>query len=292
MISIPYVLRCIVLPVMVLYILFSCKSTDGVDNYILDNVDFQEWRIDSIANGVIWKNCHFDKLFDSKQNINIIDVDLLKANVDLVYSDSLKFLTSSYGILHNGIAAVNGTFFNMKDGGSLEFLKINGKIITKVVDEERIQPFKGEAALTIDKSNNLDIIVNKDSIYYSDKYKDIISAGPLLIFNNRMELVVEDKFCLERHPRTAIGITSNNHLILFVVDGRSIESAGFTIKELALFMKSLNCIKALNMDGGGSSSMWVKNEPYNGIINKPSDNKNFDHDGERPVANAIVIKSN
>lgn len=62
-----------------------------------------------------------------------------------------------------------------------------------------------------------------------------------------------------------------------------------TIDELALLMKDLNCVNALNLDGGGSTTMWIKGK---GVVNHPSDNGKFDHEGARAVANAIIVKQN
>jgi exopolysaccharide biosynthesis protein len=45
----------------------------------------------------------------------------------------------------------------------------------------------------------------------------------------------------------------------------------------------------MNLDGGGSAAMWIKGKPHKGIVSHPSDNKAFDHLGERAIANAIVI---
>ena len=72
-----------------------------------------------------------------------------------------------------------------------------------------------------------------------------------------------------RAPRTAIGIKKNNDIILVVVDGRSTQSCGMTLQELAAFMIKLGAKDALNFDGGGSSEMVLKGN----IVNKPSDGK-------------------
>jgi exopolysaccharide biosynthesis protein len=62
-----------------------------------------------------------------------------------------------------------------------------------------------------------------------------------------------------------------------------------SLPELTDVLKWLNGKDALNLDGGGSSTLYVKGAGENGIVNYPTDNKQFDHEGERPVANAILI---
>lgn len=250
------------------------------------------WKSDSIIDGVVWSSQQFKSLFNSSQNINIIDIDLNKKNVeiDIAFSDSLTFLTSTYGILSRGIAAINGTFFDERNGGALEHLKVDNEVINEVY-EEMFQSYKGDAALTIDTLGRVDITTKKDSRYYGIMYRDVIAGGPHLIHNGRINDFFEDDFCSKRNPRTSVGITNTNHLLFIVVDGRSNQSEGFTILELATFMKEIGCIQALNLDGGGSSTMWIKDQPFNGVVNNPSDNKKFDHQGQRPVANAIIIRA-
>ena len=72
-----------------------------------------------------------------------------------------------------------------------------------------------------------------------------------------------------------------------MADGRFKDTAeGFTLPELERIMLWLGCTEAINLDGGGSSTMYIKDE---GVINFPSDNKQHDHEGERPVSNAILV---
>ena len=75
-------------------------------------------------------------------------------------------------------------------------------------------------------------------------------------------------------------------MIAVVVDGRNTQAEGMTINEVTLLMQALGCREAMNLDGGGSSTAWVENL---GVVNFPSDNKIFDHEGERGVANVITF---
>lgn len=89
---------------------------------------------------------------------------------------------------------------------------------------------------------------------------------------------VTDNDWAEQHPRTAVGYSSDNKKVYFcVVDGRGV-SAGVRTKELGYILKSAGAATALNLDGGGSSAMYIKEL---GVVNTPSDGK------ERPVCNGI-----
>ncbi|MDP9184516.1 MAG: phosphodiester glycosidase family protein, partial [Actinomycetota bacterium] len=84
-----------------------------------------------------------------------------------------------------------------------------------------------------------------------------------------------------RNPRTAIGVTAIDRVIMFVVDGRTSVSIGFTLHRLAHWMRWLGAVDAVNLDGGGSATMWINGR---GVVNHPTDTA-----GERPVSNAVVV---
>ncbi len=82
-----------------------------------------------------------------------------------------------------------------------------------------------------------------------------------------------------RHPRVAIG-WNDQYIFLVEVDGRQRSlSVGMTFPELAAYMVKLGCQEAMNMDGGGSATLWV----CGNVINSPSEGK------ERPCSNALVV---
>jgi len=83
------------------------------------------------------------------------------------------------------------------------------------------------------------------------------------------------KFAETKHPRTAVGLKSDA-LLFVVVDGRQPGySEGMTLFELAEFLRNAGCTDALNLDGGGSTTLWVRGA----VVNRPSDGR------ERPIAN-------
>jgi len=114
----------------------------------------------------------------------------------------------------------------------------------------------------------------------------IIGAGPRLLaagkfVANEEAASYSESLMRLRHPRTAIGWRADGHLILVTVDGRQPQkSVGMTIEELAKLMTELGCVEAMNLDGGGSTTMVIRNE----IANSPSDAA-----GERPVSDALLI---
>lgn len=88
-----------------------------------------------------------------------------------------------------------------------------------------------------------------------------------------------NSFRTVRHPRTAVGITQNGYVLIAVVDGRQITSRGASLLELAAVMQSQGCTGAINLDGGGSSTLVVGDV----VINSPSDGQ------QRTVASGLLV---
>lgn len=113
--------------------------------------------------------------------------------------------------------------------------------------------------------------------------KEAIGGGPRLVKGGVASVPRDyerfDPSYNSRHPRTAIGYTASREVILLTVDGRSELSKGLTLDELASLMAKLGCVDAMNLDGGGSTTLVLEGE----VLNRPSDG------GLRSVANALLL---
>jgi exopolysaccharide biosynthesis protein len=119
---------------------------------------------------------------------------------------------------------------------------------------------------------------------------DIMVAGPMLMYHNAMEhLDTASAFIKTRNPRTGVAVTKNR-VLLITIDGRNENAAGVTIVEMAKIVKWLNAQDGINLDGGGSTTMWIKGTTANNVVNYPTDNKKWDHDGVRKVANVVLVQ--
>jgi len=108
----------------------------------------------------------------------------------------------------------------------------------------------------------------KSSSYWN--VRDALHAGPVIIHSSKINIPVEEEVFFNTpvagvQPRSAVGYTKDNHLILMVVDGRQADSRGVYLEELALMMKEFDCVEALNLDGGGSSSLVADSR----LLNRP-----------------------
>jgi exopolysaccharide biosynthesis protein len=270
-------------------IFFSCQVLQLDENQ--KQIKKAPWESQQIAEGAFWKYNHFENIFNSKQSITVLDIDLDNPNL-MVKIPHIEFSfrkTSSFGKDEQAFAAINGSYFNTKTGGSVVFFSKEGEVIKRTI--EGFPRYRDNAGFAIDSAGNVAIVKKPEEGWeaYTNPYT-LLSSGPLLLYEGDTVSQVVEKFNTNRHPRTAVGITNDNRLIAVVVDGRSSEAYGMTIKELATLMQGLGCTEAMNLDEGGSSTAWVKGQPFDGVANYPSDNKSFDHAGQRAVANAIVFK--
>ncbi|SOD19975.1 phosphodiester glycosidase family protein [Pedobacter xixiisoli] len=233
-------------------------------------------------------------LFKANQYISFVEVgNHKKAPVFFIGYDKKELITTSdFAKKYNATVAINGTFFDIKNGGSVDFIKVNDTIINQNRQEKNnIRALHHKAAVVI---NDYKLGIKKwdgsDTWENNLSDKNIMLSGPLLRLNNEDEKLDSVPFNKLRHPRTAIGIKPDGSVLLLTVDGRQQNSAGMSLFELTKIMKWLGCTSAINLDGGGSTALWVSGYGENGIVNHPSDNKKWDHEGERKVANVIFIK--
>jgi len=255
-----------------------------------------DWNSKQVQENITWRSRYFTDLYGSKQFINLLDIDLNDTSIKpfIAWQDTVLLTTHAMAEREKAVAAVNGNFFHTKNGGSVCFLKINGKIIDTSRTDLSDHLFLDElddAAIIIDQKGKMGIISCPPNGWKSiTQVPTIISAGPPLILDGKTVKVIPHTFNDKRYSRTGAGLTKNNHLLLITVDGNSEQSAGMTIPEFAQIFKAFDCTNAINLDGGGSTTMWIKGEPDSGIVNHPTDNKKFDHYGERKIANAIILK--
>ena len=251
--------------------------------------DSISWQTKEIAEGLLWKQTQ-TRLFNGAQSINILEVNLKKRAVTLACDEEEKQLTSKFGNSSGSLAAVNAGFFDVKNGGSVTYIKVDGKLPSSDTTKWKITKTLNGAFII---KNNGKFEIEKAGSYSGyttqKKFDDVLVTGCLLIDEGREVVLPEVSFVTKRHPRTCLGIINKNTVLLVTVDGRSAQAEGMTLYELTKLMQSLNCKEAINLDGGGSTTMWI-NASTSGVVNYPSDNKKFDHQGERTVANALVVK--
>lgn len=177
------------------------------------------------------------------------------------------------------LAGVNADFFNTSTGEPRGILIKDGKVIKTTWANERSRTFLG-----VRKDGKLVMGDREEFAAMQNDLEDALGGGPMLVKDNAI-LTQTD---LSVEPRTGIGMSANGKLYFVVVDGRSFYySNGITITALGHMLKACGAVKAINVDGGGSSTFLIKHplaEVWQ-VRNRPSDGTN------RPVGNAWMIVS-
>ncbi|SHE33657.1 Por secretion system C-terminal sorting domain-containing protein [Mariniphaga anaerophila] len=183
------------------------------------------------------------------------------------------------------VATVVGGSWRLNGKVQLKIEKINtNRGSTPIPDDKVILSGHGDAAAYLNNLNVNDIVeldmrmILKSQYQLTPQITELIGGDRIILKDG----VVQENNWKELHPRTAVGFSADkSKVIMVVVDGRSIYSKGVSTKQLADIMRQSGAAFALNLDGGGSSAMVVRNE----VKNTPSDG------AERAVANALMVIS-
>lgn len=209
-------------------------------------------------------------------DIQVSDPAYLKtAFANSTYGRNIKATTSEIAATQNAIFAINGDYYGFRDTG---YVVRNGVAYRDTAGD-------GEA-LVIDNDGNFSVIeesqVSLASL--SSNAWQVLSFGPGLVENGQVVVDSSSEVgqAKESNPRTAIGQISELHYVVIVSDGRTTESAGLSLLQLAQEFQERGCTTAYNLDGGGSSTMV-----FNGaIVNNPTDGKSA---GEREVSDIVYF---
>jgi exopolysaccharide biosynthesis protein len=114
----------------------------------------------------------------------------------------------------------------------------------------------------------------------------IVGGVPQLIKDGKVDITWEQEksskaFVETRHPRTAVAKLKDGKFLMITIDGRSESSGGIGLQDLAEYLLSLGAVDAMNLDGGGSTTMFLDGK----VVNHPSDKE-----GERKVSDALIVR--
>lgn len=247
---------------------------------------WDEWQEVEVAQGILWRKKLYSDYAGGVQTVNVLDADLSDpAVVFKPHWGNGCIYPSDVAGEAAAVAAVNSGFFS---GGctSMCLIKTDGEL--KVTNQFGAP--RRSFGIAPDGSPMFDSI---DGGADWPQAWQAIGGHPNLVTASNIDIWPweESGFYTARHPRTALGLTATNHLLLVTVDGRTGAGKGMTENELAQHLIYLGAVEAINLDGGGSTTMWVDGMSVNGIVNHPSDNEEADHHGERKVSDALLLFS-
>ena len=179
---------------------------------------------------------------------------------------------------NNAILAINGDYYGTQETG---YVLRNGVLLRSTAEA-------GQEDLVIWGDGSFSII-NESEVTAEELLAQgavqILSFGPALVTDGEVAVSAGEEVgkAMASNPRTAIGIVEEGHYLFVVSDGRTEESEGLSLSELASFLKSLGAETAYNLDGGGSSTMYFNGE----IVNNPTTTGNSVK--ERSVSDIVYI---
>ncbi|WP_173254419.1 phosphodiester glycosidase family protein [Streptococcus sp. 5346] len=197
-------------------------------------------------------------------DVTLSSADYLKtALAQNSYGTNVTAKTSVTAAENNAILAVNGDYYGANSSG---YVIRNG-----VVYRDSVREDASNGDLAIYKDGSFKIIyenqISADQLV-QDGVVNLLAFGPSLVENGEISVGINTEVgqAMASNPRTAIGIIDENHYIIVVSDGRTSESKGLSLYQMAEVMKSYGVKTAYNLDGGGSSTLYFNGQ----VINKPT----------------------
>ena len=211
-------------------------------------------------------------------DVQIADISLLKTALAGNTARNLTETTSAQAANAGAILAINGDYYGAQERG---YVLRNGVLY-------RASAQSGTDALVIGSDGNFRIInegeTSADTLVREGAWQ-VLTFGPALIKDGQVTVRSSDEVgrAMTSNPRTAIGQISEGHYLLVVSDGRTKESTGLSLRQLAELMQSLGAQIAYNLDGGGSSTMVFQGR----VVNNPTTNGRSIR--ERSVSDIVYI---
>lgn len=237
-------------------------------------------------------------IFSSPQTISVVKFSLDKFSI-FPHQTGDVAKVSDHAKACKAHFAINACYWAVKKSVPTTYVKVDG-VTLSTSHRGGLPRVNGLLMMYKDR---LEVVPSTDMPEYNGLVEDcpnVIACGPVLINDGKRVSYAEltssqdpalkrkIPFYIRRHPRSAVGCNAKGEVFLVVVDGRAKGNAhGATIEELTSICQWLGMTEALNLDGGGSSALWSKKH---GILNHPCDNRLFDHEGERRVMSALVVK--
>ena len=267
-----------------------------------------EWTVTTLPKGGEVRTASIP-MFGGVQNVSIASYPAAKYRTGIVEGEGLSreevkvkrghashaSRTSNLAGAAKGKIAINGNYFNMRSFSPVSYTRIGKNVYGRTSPAEAAARTKGVFAMN--RSGHGVDIFSADTVLCDatvTEWYSVMAAGPVLIEEGKPYYYsTVDGFHDRRHPRSLIGYSvypngRPDRIYMIVIDGRFPGKAdGASIDECVKICRYLGLYEALNLDGGGSSTLWTGE---NGVINHPNDNRKWDHEGERPVPNILIAR--
>lgn len=250
------------------------------DAHCTSLLDREGWTTTQVSSGLKWHNFEgTDPVTSCSQRVNVLEADLQNSSVKLkfVYSDTDKKVSEIAGEM-GALAATNATYGQGAPG--IAYIRTEGSLKRDIDLNVTSATWKYRAAVWYDGFSSFGFYnchsksgsETKD-IYTADTHLNLFSGSPLLMKDGSKVTVTGIGNADDIHPRTVLAVTRSGRLLLMTVDGRLVGAKGMTCSQLQNFLvRYFNPSDAINMDGGGSTAMFVTGATGpmgNEIVNYP-----------------------
>ena len=249
---------------------------------LADNAFCQDWNWQDIGRHV-QACCVRCELSGSPQSISAVRFKASKYTVQIVNDPAeMADSTSALAQRHGALGAINGSYFDVKELVPVTYVVDDGVQEGITVQAEE---YRADGVVAVKGRHKVLIRQTAPS-----RFREILASGPVLLQGGHpvREEWPRDSFFSSRHPRTIMGLKSDGWVYFIVIDGRfRNQAAGVTIPEAVQVAELLGLDDAINLDGGGSSTLWTDSL---GVISHPCDNRQYNHFGQRAVPNIVIFK--
>jgi len=210
---------------------------------------------------------------------------ILTALAENTYGRNIKETTSDMAEENNAILAINGDYYGARNSGYVIRNGVLYRSRSASSDQEDLVIWSDGTFEIITEGQTSAEALLEEGVHGTAW--QVFSFGPGLIIDGEIAVTTDDEVdqAMTSNPRTAIAQIDEEHYVFVVADGRTDESEGLSLYELASYLKSLGAVTAYNLDGGGSSTMVFAGE----VINTPTTSGNSVK--ERKVSDIVYIQS-
>lgn len=261
--------------------IYTAMAQTASDSLALVSAD---WQVETLQKGILFRKAVFTSLYGVPQEVSIFEISPKHANLDVLIHNP-KEKTSTAARKAGAVAAINGSYFDMQVGNSVCYLRKDGTVID-TTSVGTLATVSNGAVLVRKGKLQLTPWSKQDEKACTLKKGTVLVSGPLMLLDGKARdlSACNQGFVNTKHPRSAVALTKDKKVLLIVVDGRlKGKSEGVNIPELTHMIRILGGKDALNLDGGGSSTLWSAALPDKGIANTPCGS------AERQVGNSLCV---
>ncbi len=251
----------------------SSDSSNSISSNDLSSSSFQNDNVSITLN----------EYFENNTKIYLADIQVSSAEylktafAKDAYGKNITEKTSEIASAHSAILAINGDYYGAQEAG---YVIRNGIAYRNKAGSSDVLCIYADGSMKI-----IDTDEKTTEELIDEGVWQAFSFGPALVENQQISVSEKDEVgkAMASNPRTAIGIIDSCHYVFVVTDGRTSQSEGLSLYELAGFMQKIGVTTAYNLDGGGSSTMYFNGE----VVNNPTTNgKSIE---EREVSDIVYI---